>query len=131
MSSPLANELGMDSSSLYREEVYTDRRVGTIKKLVPVMSTGADDTQKAVLYVGQAQLMSPMGPIPISFDIEADNLADAVNQFAQVAQDAAEKTVKDLQELQRDSTSGLMIPESGGGGGGFGSPGGRGGRIQF
>ncbi len=131
MSSTLANELGMDSSSLYREEVYTDRRVGTIRKLVPVTSTGADDTQKAVLYVGQAQLMSPMGPIPISFDIEADNLADAVNQFAQVAQDAAEKTVKDLQELQRDSTSGLMIPESGGGGGGFGSPGGRGGRIQF
>ena len=64
----------MDSSQIYREETYTDRRVGTIRCLTPVTAEGTADAARPVLYVGQAQIMTPMGALPISFDLEASTL---------------------------------------------------------
>ena len=61
----------MDAASLYREEIYTDRKVGTLRVLVPVKRDGAPDTLRRTVYQGEAQLMTNMGPLPISFDIEA------------------------------------------------------------
>ena len=37
------DEIQMDASSLCREEIYTDRRFGTIRVLVPVDAQGHDD----------------------------------------------------------------------------------------
>ena len=61
----------MDSTQLYREETFTDRRVGTIRRLTPVVADGSADPARAVLFVGQAQVMTPMGAVPISFELEA------------------------------------------------------------
>ncbi len=36
--------LTMDAASVYREDVYTDRKVGTIRCLTPVNSDGTPDT---------------------------------------------------------------------------------------
>ena len=63
----------MDSSQIYLEETFTDRRVGTIRRLTPVTADGAVDSARPVVYVGQAQIMTPMGALPISFDLEAPN----------------------------------------------------------
>ena len=54
----------MDSSQIYREETFTDRRVGTIRRLTPVTADGAADAARPVVYVGQAQIMTPMGALP-------------------------------------------------------------------
>ena len=35
--------LTMDAASVYREDVYTDRKVGTIRSLTPVKSDGSPD----------------------------------------------------------------------------------------
>ena len=40
---PSATELKMDPSSLYREEMFTDRKMGAIRVLTPVKSDGAPD----------------------------------------------------------------------------------------
>src|SRR5512141_2465931 len=64
------SEAAMDAASLYREETYTDRKIGTLRVLVPVKSDGSPDTARPALYQGEAQLMTNMGPLPISFDIE-------------------------------------------------------------
>jgi len=50
-----------DTANLYREEVYTDRRVGTLRVLVPVRTDGSADAARATLYVGQISVMTPMG----------------------------------------------------------------------
>jgi len=117
-------ELSMDKAALYREEIFTDRRVGTIRCLTPVTSDGAVDTQRSVVYVGQAQLMTPMGTIPLSFEITAASLAQAVDGFAAATEKAMEETVRELQELQRESASSLIVPGAGGGPGmgGMGGP---------
>ena len=69
------SEMTMDAASLYREEIYTDRKVGTLRVLQPVKSDGSPDTLRKTVYQGEAQLMTNMGPLPISFDIDAASLA--------------------------------------------------------
>ncbi|MGH8803039.1 MAG: hypothetical protein ACREX6_12180, partial [Casimicrobiaceae bacterium] len=64
-----ASDAAMDPTSLYREEIYTDRRIGTLRVLTPVTVNGSPDRSRPTLYQGEAQLMTNVGPLPISFDI--------------------------------------------------------------
>lgn len=132
-----ANELKMDSKDLYLEEVFSDRRVGSIMRLTPVTGDGQPDSSRKVLYVGQTQILTPAGALPLSFDIEAESLQEAAEKFGDAANKAVEDTMEKLRQLRREAASGLIIPESGGGfggPGGFGDPGGGlpgGGKIQL
>ena len=123
-------EAKMDPTSLYREEIITDRKVGTLRIMTPLTSTGAVDSARPVLYMGEAQIMTSAGPLPISFEIDAKTLADAVDGFGPAAKDAIEKTVRDLQELRRQAASSIVVPQGGMGGLGPGGLGG-GGKIQL
>ena len=75
-------ELRMDPTSLYREETFTDRRIGVIRMMTPVKTDGSIDLGRQILYVGEAQLLSPVGALPITFEIEATSLGDAAEKFA-------------------------------------------------
>jgi hypothetical protein len=122
----------MDATALYREEIVTDRKVGTIRMLTPIKSDGTTDASRTVIYLGEAQLMTSVGTLPINFELEAQSLAEAVAQFAEGAKEAVERTMKDLQELRRQQASSIVVPQ--GGMGGLGGPGGlpgAGGKIQI
>lgn len=121
-----APDTKMDATSLYREDIVTDRKVGTIRRMTPIKSDGSDDAARPTLYVGEAQIMTNAGPLPINFEIEAKNLGEAVNQFGISAKEAVERTVRDLQELRRQQASSIVVP----GAGGMGGPGGPG-KIQI
>ena len=54
----------MDVASLYREEVVTDRKVGTIHVLTPILDSGERDTNRPLLFLGDTQIMTQMGPLP-------------------------------------------------------------------
>ena len=82
----------MDAANLFREEIYTDRKIGVIRCLVPVTAEGKVDESRKVIYTGEAQIMTQMGALPISFDIEADNLAAAVANYREAAKAGREKT---------------------------------------
>jgi hypothetical protein len=105
----------MDSSEIYLEETFTDRRVGTIRRLTPVTPDGATDSTRSVVYVGQAQIMTPMGALPISFDLEATSLSGAIAKFGDAAELAVQQTMRELQELRREQASSLVIPDAAGG----------------
>jgi hypothetical protein len=119
----------LDAAALYREEIYTDRKVGTLRVLVPVTASGAPDPSRATAYSGEAQLLTNMGPLPISFDIEATSLADAVAKYADAAKAGVERTMRELMELRRQASSSIVIPQGGAlpPGGGLGG----GGKIQI
>jgi hypothetical protein len=121
----------MDAKSLYREEIYTDRKVGTLRVLVPVKSDGAPDPSRPTLFQGEAQLMTNMGPLPISFDIEAKDLASAVANYAEATKAGVERAMRELQELRRQASSSIVIPQGGVGGLPPGGLGGGGGKIQL
>ncbi|WP_129781436.1 hypothetical protein [Peristeroidobacter soli] len=101
----------MDAEGLYQEENFTDRRVGAIRRLSPVRADGSADPGRPVLYLGQAEIMTNMGPVPISFEIEGQTLADAVVGFAPAAQAAIERTVQQIQEMRRQQASQLVVPQ--------------------
>jgi hypothetical protein len=126
----------MDPDALYREEVFTDNQVGTIRRMTPVTSQGEDDPSRPVLYVGATQVMTPAGALPLSFEIEADDLAGAVAGFGEAAQESVERTLDELRELQREAASQIVVPRGGMdpgamGGGPMGGGRGGGGGIQM
>ncbi len=105
----------MDATQLYREDVFTDRKVGTIRRMTPVTKEGADDVARPVLFVGQAQIMTPMGAVPISFELESLTLDGAVEKFGPAAELAVQQTMRELQEMRREQASSLVIPDAAGG----------------
>ena len=119
----------IDAAGLFLEEVFTDRKVGSIRRLTPVTAAGAPDASRSVLYIGETQVMSSMGALPIVFEIDAKSLDEATGQFGGLAKQEIERTVREIQELRRQQQSGLVIPQGGMGGMG-GLPGG-GGKIQL
>lgn len=113
-----APDTKMDASALYREDIVTDRKVGTIRRMTPLKSDGTDDATRPTLYVGEAQIMTNAGPLPINFEIEAPTLGEAVEKFGDAAKEAVERTVRELQELRRQQASSIVVP-------GMGNPGGK------
>jgi hypothetical protein len=106
----------MDSTHIYREETFTDRKVGTIRRLTPVGADGALDSARPVIFVGQAQVMTPMGAVPISFELDATSLDAAIESFGAAADQAVQQTMRELQEMRREQASSLVIPDAGGAG---------------
>ncbi len=138
----MANELHgpepkMDPTTLYREEVITDRRVGTIRVLTPVTPAGATDSKRKMLYVGETQVLTAGGMLPIAFELDAGSLTEAIEKFSEGVKLAVEETIQEIQQLRREAASSIVIPDAksasgllGGPGGGLGGPP-RGGKIQL
>ena len=122
-------DAAMDETSLYREEIYTDRKIGTLRVLLPVKSDGTPDARRRTVYQGEAQLMTNVGPLPISFDIDATSLADAVSKYAEATKAGVERAMRELQEMRRQASSSIVLPPAGATIGPGGLPGG-GGKIQ-
>ncbi len=118
-------EANMDADNLYREEIVTDRKVGTLRMMTPLTKDGAHDIARATLFIGEAQIMTQAGPLPINFEIEATNLGDAVAKFGEAAKEGVERTVRELQELRRQQQSSIVVPGAGGMGGMGGMGGGK------
>ena len=91
-------DIKIDATSLYREEVFTDRRAGTLRRMMPVTADGAPDPARPVLWLGQTQLMTPGGVLPLGFEIEAATLAEAIEE---------------AQQMRREAASRIVVPEGG------------------
>jgi hypothetical protein len=120
----------MDPAGLFREEVITDRKVGTIRVLSPIRSDGSVDAGRKTMYLGEAQIYTTMGALPLSFELDADSLSDAVAKYAAAAKQAVEQAVRELEDMRRQAASSIVIPKGGAGGlppGGLGG----GGKIQL
>jgi hypothetical protein len=124
-----ARDAQMDANDLWREDVYTDRKVGTIRMLVPVRTDGSVDPARQARFVGEAQMMTNMGALPINFEIEAQTLGEAAQRYGDAAKVAFERTVRELQDMRRQAASSLVIPPAGSFGPGGLPPGG--GKIQM
>ncbi|HUK04855.1 MAG TPA: hypothetical protein VLV90_07220 [Burkholderiales bacterium] len=106
-------EPDMNPKDLWLEEIFTDRRVGTIRRMTPVDGNGARDPGREVLYIGETQVMSQLGALPINFVLEAKSLEEAARLFGSAAKAAIERTVKELQELRRQQASSIVVPQGG------------------
>ena len=55
--------------------------------------------------------ISRAGALPIGFEIAAGSLEEAAEKFGQLAKEAIERTVKELQELRRQAASQIVVPQ--------------------
>jgi hypothetical protein len=110
-----STDLKFDPDKLYLEEVFTDRRIGSIRRLTPVTRDSKTDAGRDAVYVGDTQVMTPAGAIPIAFEIGAASLGEAAEKFGSLANEAIERTVRELQELRRQAASSIVVPQSPGG----------------
>ena len=117
-------DIQMDLDSMYREEVFTDRKIGSIRVMHPVKSDGTEDSDRPVVYIGQAQLMTQMGALPLVFEIDATSLSEALDKYPDNAQLALEKTMEEIKEMQRQQASSIVMPGDQGMPGGGMPPGG-------
>lgn len=113
----------MDPNSLYREENFTDQKLGAIRKLIPVNSDGSDDKDREVMFFGSAQVMTPMGAMPLNFALEGSTIGAAAEDFAGKAAIAVEEAAKELENMRREQASQIVVPGQGGGMGGPGQGG--------
>jgi len=63
-------EIILSQGNLYQEDTFTDLHVDSIRMLSPIKSDGTADFTPTPLFVDQARIMSPEGPMdPCLFSV--------------------------------------------------------------
>jgi hypothetical protein len=105
-----AGEISVDAGNLYREEIFTDLKIATIRRLIPIRRDGSDDPTRSVIFVGQTTLLSQAGPDPVQCQIEAANLSEAMDRFPAAVNEAVERMIDEAREIQRQEASRIVVP---------------------
>ena len=90
----------IDKNNLYREESITDLKIGSIRRLIPVKTDGSDDSSRPEIFIGNTQLMSPEGPLPIQSFLEAKTMEEAMTVFPAAMKRALSEMIDELREMQ-------------------------------
>lgn len=104
------NEMQVDRNNLYREESYSDLKVGTIRVLIPVQADGSPDPARETVFSGETQLLTQMGMVPVNCRIEAKTLVDAIDGFPKAVSEAVERMIEEAREYQRREASRIVVP---------------------
>jgi len=99
-----------NQQNLHHEEVFSDLTIGSIRRLSPVKANGEPDKTRPVLFVGQSQIYTQQGPMPIQFPIDAMNLQQAMEKFSTAMEEFVAQLVEQAKEFQRQEQSRLIVP---------------------
>jgi len=108
-------DIKIDAANLYKEETFTDLKVGHIRKLTPVKADGSVDESRSAIFTGSTNILTPGGTLPIQGEIEAATLEEAIRNFPMAIQDAVEKLKADMLKLQQEQASKIITPDQLGG----------------
>jgi len=104
-------DFSVDRSNLYREESFTDLKVGNIRRLIPVKPDGSEDKARNTIFVGQTNLMTPNGPLPIQGVIRAKELQQAVKRFPEAMEVAVERMMEEAQKMKDQQGSEIITKQ--------------------
>ena len=107
----------IDGSNLWKEENFTDLQVGSIRKLTPIKLDGTEDEARQATYSATTNIMTPSGALPISGEIDAANLEEAVEKFSEAINTAVKKLQDDMVRMQKEQASQIVTPDQLRGGG--------------
>ncbi len=105
-----AIDFTVDRNNLYREEIFTDLKVASIKRLTPVAGDGSIDKTRKTIFVGETNLMTAAGPLPVQAMIPAKQLQQAIKRFPEAMQAAVEKLAAEVQKMRREEQSQIVAP---------------------
>jgi hypothetical protein len=107
------DELSVNAANLYREEVFTDLEVATIRRLTPVKEDGSEDPSRPTIFVGATQLMTQVGALPVSAEIEAKDLREAIAKFPEKIAESVQRMMAEAREMQRREQSRVVVAPAG------------------
>jgi hypothetical protein len=99
-----------NQQNLHREEIFSDLTVGSIRQLSPVKQNGEPDKTRPILFVGESQIYTQQGPMPVQFPIDAKNLQQAMDKFPEAMEEFVAHLVEQAKEMQRQEQSRLIVP---------------------
>ena len=102
----------VDKANLYREESFTDLKVGTIKRLTPVKPDGSEDKTRRKIFVGHTNILTPQGPLPIQGVIQAKQLQQAIKKFPLAMEAAMDRLIEEVKNYKEREESRIQKPES-------------------
>ena len=105
-------ELKIDRGNLFKEETFTDLKIGMIKRMTPVKSDGSVDKTRKSVFVGQTSLMTPGGPLPLQAVIQAKDLQQAIKNFPEAMKGAMDRLAAEAKKYQEQEKSRVAKPES-------------------
>lgn len=106
------NDIKVDLENLYCEETFTDLKLGWIRRLTPVKPDGSKDESREYIFIGQTQLVTPQGPLPVQCQIPEKTLEEAIEQFPQVMEQTMHNMIKKAIERQEQAASPTSAPGS-------------------
>ena len=83
---------------------------GRSVSLTPLKPNGELDINRKILFVGQSQIYTPQGALPIQFPIDAKNLLQAMEQFPEAMEAYVAHLVEEAKEIQRQEQSRIIVP---------------------
>jgi hypothetical protein len=106
------NELNftVDRQNLYLEESFTDLKAASIRRLTPAKPDGSVDKTRKTVFIGQTNLMTPNGPVPIQAVIQAKQLQQAIKRFPEAMQAAMDKLADEVEKLRQQEASPIITP---------------------
>ena len=117
---PSIDDMSADLDNLFRDETFTDGRAASVRRLTPVTPDGEIDAARSAQFIGDTTLMTQMGPIPVQFALEVEDLRSAFEAFPEGVAGAIERLNERAQEMAREEASRIVTPGGGMGGGGMG-----------
>ena len=104
-------DIKINQDELYKEESFTDLKLATIRRLMPIKIDGTVDESREAIFTGMTQLMSPNGPVPVQCIIEgANNLSEAAAKLPEAIEKTVQAMIAEAKEMQRQESSKLIVP---------------------
>ncbi len=103
----------VDKTNLYREISVTDLKIANVRQLIPVTVDGVDDTTRETLFIGNTQLGTPQGPIPMQAKLEAATLEEAMDLFPKAMELETQKVIENFKRMeaqQKKEKSNIIMP---------------------
>lgn len=101
----------IDADNLWIEENITDLKVGSIRKMTPIKADGTEDESRTPTFSATTNIMTPGGALPVSGEIEASNLAEAIEKFPDAINAAIQKLQEDMVKYQQEQASKIVTPD--------------------
>ena len=103
--------ISIDGNNLWKEENFTDLKVGSIRVLTPIKIDGAPDDSRKPTFSATTNIMTPGGALPISGEIDAANLEEAVEKFSDAINAAVKQLQEDMVKYQQEQASKIVTPD--------------------
>ncbi len=103
-------DLSVKQDNLYQEEFFTDFDMASIRRLTPVKPNGLRDKSRKLVFVGNLNLMTPQGSLPIQAAIDARNLKEAMERYPEAMKNALGGMQEKVKKLQQEKESKIIVP---------------------